>query len=148
MKKTVTTLLLAGSLFAAETPGPVQSLSPELRGLLVMEMMEIEKSMKRIFTDIISGEYEDIVKEATQIEGSFIFKRKLTESQRKELRAKIPKDFVKLDMNFHETAGKLANAAEFEERDNVLKYYNEMTGRCVQCHSAFATHRFSNFSEE
>ena len=148
MKKTLTTLILAAGLFAAEAPGPVERLSPELRGLLAMEMMEIEKSMKRIFTDIISGDYEAITKEATQIEGSFIFKRKLTDAQRKELKTKIPKAFIKLDMGFHETAGKLANAAEFEERDNVLRLYDEMIGKCVRCHATFATHRFPNFAEE
>jgi len=57
----------------------------------------------------------------------------------------IPKEFFLLDQKFHELAGKLARAAEFEDRKEVLENYNELTKKCVQCHSTFAKHKFTSF---
>jgi len=141
-------LLLATGLTAQETKKGAEALSPEVRGLLAQEMQHIEKGMQSIFSNIVKGEYEDISKTATDIENSFIFKRKLTNAQRSELKEKIPKSFIDTDRGFHELAGKLANAAEFEEKENVQKYFFEMTQTCVKCHSIYAKHRFPVFEKE
>ena len=148
MKKVLmSALLLATTLTAQEAKKGVEALSPEVRGLLAQEMQHIEKGMQSIFSNIIKGEYEDISKTATDIENSFIFKRKLTNAQRSELKEKIPKSFIDTDRGFHELAGKLANAAEFEEKEIVQKYFAEMTQTCVKCHTTYATHRFPVFKK-
>ncbi len=149
MKKLLlTTILFATVLSAQEAKKGAEALSPEVRGLLAQEMQHIEKGMQDIFSNIVKGEYEDISKTATDIENSFIFKRKLTNEQRAELKAKIPKSFIDTDRSFHELAGKLANAAEFEEKENVERYFAEMTETCVKCHTTYATHRFPAFKKE
>ena len=149
MKKVlISALLLATTLTAQEAKKGAEALSPEVRGLLAQEMQHIEKGMQSIFSNIVKGEYEDISKTATDIENSFIFKRKLTNAQRSELKEKIPKSFIDTDRGFHELAGKLANAAEFEEKENVQKYFSEMTQTCVKCHSTYAKHRFPVFAKE
>ena len=141
-------MLLGVSVYAEETKKGVEALSPEVRALLGEEMRHIEKGMQSIFSNMVQGNYEEIAKTATDIQNSFIFNRKLTDAQRKELKANIPKAFVTLDRSFHMTAGKLAEAAEFSEKEKVQENFALMTQKCVQCHSTYATHRFRAFSEE
>ena len=146
MKKSlISALLLAGCLYGGENRG-VESLSSEVRGLLSMEMLQIEKGMHKIFSHMVRGEYDEVNKIALKIRDSFILKKKLTKSQKSEIR-RLPKAFLELDQSFHETAGDLANAAEFGDKETVDEYYQKMAGKCVQCHSTFATHRFNNFDE-
>jgi cytochrome c556 len=149
MKKfLIVAMLLATSLNAQESKKGVEALSPEVRALLSQEMQHIQTGMQNIFSHIVKGEYEDVSKIAVDIEASFIFKRKLTNAQRAELKEKIPKSFIVTDRSFHELAGALANAAEFEEKDNIEKYFSEMTQTCVKCHSTYATHRFPNLKDK
>lgn len=125
----------------------VTGLSDGTRALLSEEMIHIEKGMKEIFAAMIRGEYESVAKIASDIQESFIFKKKLTQVQREELKANLPTEFIAIDRSFHETAGKMAEAAEFSDKKEVLSAYYEMSQKCVACHSQFATHRFSAFEE-
>ncbi len=147
MKKSfIAAALLAGSLYAGQTKG-VETLSDGLRGLLSMEMLQIEKGMHKIFSHMVRGEFQQVNKIALNIRDSFILKKRLSKSQKAELRTKLPNSFLELDQSFHETAGDLANAAEFGDKDTVVEYYQKMVGKCVQCHSKFAAHRFENFED-
>ena len=145
MKKTIIAMCIASSLIANETTDEVTKLSSGLKTLLSQEMIEVERSMKSIFSNMIAGNYEDIEKEATGIKNSFILKKKLTQEQKHELHTTVSTEFISQDKAFHATAGKLATAAEFEDKEDINKYFNQMTNSCVKCHSIFATHRFTNF---
>jgi cytochrome c556 len=138
-------LVITTSLMSAEKSNEITKLSNGLKGLLSAEMVEVNKSMKEIFESIVKADYENVAKWATGIENSFILKKSLTKAQGKELTIKVSKEFLTQDKNFHETAGKLATAAEFENKEDINKYFFEMTNSCVKCHSTFATHRFPNF---
>jgi len=144
MKNLLLILLFTHSLFATAPEG-IQSLSPELRALLSQEMLALEKGMHSIFSDIISGNYEKMAITAEQIQNSFILKQKLSPSQRKELQTKLPKSFIHLDQGFHETAGELVNAAEFEDAKLSIQLYTKMTKTCIECHSTYAKSRFPHF---
>lgn len=149
MKKIILAFIMCFiSLQAGKSTKGVTALSPEVRGLLSQEMVHIEKGMKEIFSHMVKGEYESIVKIAEDIQNSFIFKKKLTTEQRAELKAKISKGFIATDRSFHELAGKLDVAAEYDEKENVHKYFYEMTQTCIKCHSTYATQRFPVFTEE
>ena len=141
-------MLLGVLVHADEVKKGVSALSPDVRGLLAEEMLHIEKGMQSIFSNMVRGNYEAIVQTATDIQNSFIFNRKLTDAQRQELKTNIPKGFVTLDRSFHETAGELAVAAEFAEKEKVQENFERMSQKCVQCHSTYATHRFPSFAEE
>jgi len=141
------TLLCAAALWGAGPAKGAEGLSDGVRSLLVQEMLEIEKGMHAIFSYMVRGEYAPIVETATQIQNSFIFKRSLTGAQRTELKDSLPPAFIALDRSFHETAGDLAAAAEFDDREKVAAAYTAMTQKCVQCHATFATHRFTTFAE-
>ena len=147
MKKSLLSILLFTGSLLAEEPKAVEKLSNELQNLLSLEMLQIEKGMHKIFSHIIRGEYEQINKSALKIRDSFILRKKLTKAQRNEIK-QLPKAFLELDHSFHETAGDLANAAEFGDKDSVVEYYQKMTAKCVQCHSKFATFRFKSFKED
>jgi len=146
MKKTILLISLVTSLFSIEKSDEITKLSPGLQSLLSAEMVEVNKSMQEIFESIISADYENVKKLSKGIENSFILKKKLTKEQGKELTTKVSSEFLKQDKRFHEIAGELSNAAEFEDKKDINKYFFEMTNSCVKCHSTFATHRFSNFN--
>ena len=111
--------LLSFNLYAVESKKGVETLSDDIRALLSQEMLHIEKGMQRIFTHMVKGESEEIVTIATEIQNSFIFKKSLSDAQRAELKEKIPEGFISLDRSFHETAGKLAEAAEFGDYESI-----------------------------
>jgi len=148
MNKIILAMLIVGfslSLSASEQKG-VESLTPELRTLLSKEMVEIEKGMKDIFSSMIYGKYENVAKTATNIKNSFILKKKLTKSQKKELHSKLPKEFLLTDKSLHQDAGALAEAADLEDIALMNFYYSKMTSTCVQCHSKFAKSKFTDFN--
>ena len=138
---TCTTLLL----MASEPKVGVETLSDSVRSLLSQEMIALQKGMQEVLSMSVRGDFEGVTAKATQIQNSFILKQKLSDAQRKELKAKVPKEFIALDRSFHEKAGELANAAEFGDTKQIAQIYGEMMQKCMQCHSTFAKSRFSNF---
>lgn len=148
MKKSVGIIIaLTAMLLATDSQKGIESLSKGTRVLLADEMRYIEKGMHSIFSNIVKGEYDQIAKTATDIQDSFIFAKSLTDAQRSELKANLPQGFIELDRSFHMTAGKLSEAAEFEDKKEVEGNFAQMMGLCVQCHSTYATQRFNTFSK-
>ncbi len=148
MKKKIGLIFLLSSLLlSAENQQGIQSLSEGTRALLADEMKHIEKGMHSIFSNIVKGEYDQLAKTATDIHDSFIFNKSLTEAQRVELKRNLPQGFRELDHSFHATAGKLSEAAEFDDKKSIEENFTQMMGLCVKCHSTYATHRFGTFSE-
>ncbi|MDD2400383.1 MAG: cytochrome c, partial [Sulfurovum sp.] len=138
MKKSVGTIIaLTAMLLATDSQKGIESLSKGTRTLLADEMRHIEKGMHSIFSNIVKGEYDQIAKTATDIQDSFIFAKSLTDAQRSELKANLPQGFIELDRSFHMTAGKLSEAAEFEDKKEVEGNFAQMMGLCVQCHSTY-----------
>jgi len=77
MKKLLLSVLfvmLSLNLNANEAKG-LKSLSPELRSHLSEEMLAIQGGMKDIFSNIISGNYEEVSSIATKIKNSYILKK-------------------------------------------------------------------------
>lgn len=146
MKRVLFVMLICLSVLnATDSKKGIEDLSSELRVLLSQEMGAVEKGMKDIFSNIISGDYEGVNEVALKIKNSFILKQKLTADQRKELHTKLSSEFIETDQGFHQDAGSLAEAADLEDLALMNFYYSKMTATCVKCHSTFATQRFSNF---
>lgn len=149
MKRILMAAMLCAALaYGGENAKGPADLSEGIRGLLSQEMLQIEQGMHAIFSYMVRGDYAPIRETALQIRDSFIFKKNLTEAQRNELVGTLPPEFIDLDQSFHEAANDLAGAAEFGDMESVEEYYGVMTRKCVQCHSTFATHRFSGFKTE
>lgn len=144
---TLAALLIMSSVQCYAEKG-VENLSPELRELLKQEMMAIEKGMKKIIPAYISGDLGKIEKIAHKIEGSYILKQKITKEQKKELRKKLPKEFIAKDKQFHKYAGMLAHVSKEKHMELVGFYYAKMLESCVGCHSKYATHKFPDLAHK
>ena len=119
-------------------------LSHDLKEVLNQEMNEIEKGMMAIIPAIAAGNWQSIAKLAQKIKDSFILKQKLTEDQMKELHHSLPTEFIAMDQSFHATAGKLAHAAHQGDGELVNFYFYKLHSQCMNCHSKYASERFSN----
>lgn len=143
MKIIFLSLVLTLQVFASQQQQI--ELSDDLRALLSQEMQYIKSGMNDIFEALISGEHERIIDIATNIQHSYIFKKKLTQEQREELKSKLSKQFIEYDREFHLTAQDLASFAEFDDKEEILNAYISMTKQCIRCHDSYAKNRFTNF---
>ena len=120
-------------------------LSPELRQLLVAEMVAVQDGMMSLIPAISSGNWQAIVEIGRKLHDSYIMKQKLSKSQIEELHHSLPAGFQELDHSFHHSAGMLAHAADEKNADVVNFYFFKLNEACVSCHSKFAAHRFPGF---
>ena len=121
-------------------------LSPELREILVAEMLAVQDGMKSLIPAISSGNWHAIAEIGRKIHDSYIMKQKLSKSQVEELHRSLPVGFLELDHSFHHFAGMLAHAAEQKNADVVNFYFFKLNEACVTCHAKFAAHRFPGFA--
>jgi hypothetical protein len=122
-------------------------LSTELLSLLNQEMVLIQKGMMDLVPAIAAGEWNKVVTIGKKIEENFILKQKLTDAQKDELHHVLPERFVEMDMDFHQSAGMLAHAAEMKNPDVVNFYFYKMNVACVSCHGKYAAERFPGLAK-
>jgi len=125
-----------------EATDPAAALSPKLRQLLVKEMQLIDDGMGELVSALSAGNWESVETIAGKIQHSFILKQALTDHQVHELHEKLPPEFVRMDVRFHQTAGKLADVARHRDAELSAFYYSRLVDGCVTCHAAFAPERF------
>ncbi|WP_227370087.1 hypothetical protein [Halomonas sp. M20] len=125
---------------AAEPVGP--RLTEKLRGLLVKEMVEIESAMQETYSAIIQGKHDEVAQKGQAIHDSFILEQSLTEQDRQDLMAAVPKEFLQMDERLHQLAASLAEAGKQQDSQAQVETFNRMTESCVACHSRYVTDRF------
>jgi len=126
----------------------VEALSHDLRNLLSQEMLALQDGMMSIIPAYISGDWNEIETTAEKIKSSYILKKKLTESQVKELHSVLPHEFIEKDQRFHYLAGMLEHAAKNRKSELINFYFSEMNESCVSCHTKFAAYRFPALSQK
>jgi replication-associated recombination protein RarA len=129
-------------LLAIAAEDPAATLSPKLRELLKEEMRLIDSGMGDLTSAISSGDWDAAAKTAEKIQHSFILKQALTEEEARQLHAKLPDGFIKMDQDFHKTSGKLAHAARAHDPELAGFYFHRMLDACVSCHATYAPNRF------
>lgn len=134
-------LAVTTAVMAAEPVTP--KLTEKLSRLLQQEMRSIQAAMGTIHTAMVTGEHETVAQNAQQIHDSFILKQSMTEQDRSDLMAAVPKDFIKLDKEFHKLAAELAEAGRDENTEKQGQLYHEMTRSCIACHGKYVSDRFS-----
>ncbi|MFL0802298.1 MAG: hypothetical protein K6L81_01165 [Agarilytica sp.] len=139
-------LLSSLSVVADEGRAGVEALPSELRALIKSEMNSLDKGFKSLFTAYYSGDTQEVVAIAKEIQASFVLKQALSQAQKKTLHAVLPADFLHKDKEFHYFAGMLAHTAEMGKDELVGFYFSKLADACTQCHAKHATHRF-NFSQ-
>ena len=120
-------------------------LSPELRQLLVAEMVAVRDGMMSLIPAISSGNWTEVAEISMKLHDGYIMKQKLSKSQIEELHHSLPVGFQELDHSFHHSARMLADAADAKNADVVNFYFFKLNEACVSCHSKFAIHRFPGF---
>jgi mono/diheme cytochrome c family protein len=125
---------------AAEPVTP--ELTPKLDRLLRQEMQAIDRAMGTIFSAIVTGDHTTVADKAERIHASFILKQNLTPADKRDLKAAVPKAFLKLDQAFHRDAAELAEAARAGDARRELAVFQKMGRACVTCHSRYVTDRF------
>lgn len=152
MKKTwVVGLSLIGlvTVMPAQGAQPVgPQLTPKLIKLLRQEMQQVLAAHQQILGAMVIGDHATVAQKAQQIHDSFILKQSLTEQDREDLMAAVPLQFVELDRAFHDLAKNLAEAAGRGDHHEEVIYFNQMTGKCLECHSRFATDRFPGLAKK
>ncbi|SHE31894.1 Cytochrome C' [Modicisalibacter ilicicola DSM 19980] len=138
-------LTLSGAVFAAEPVGP--KLTDKLRGLLVKEMVEIEAAMQATYSAIVQGKHDEVAQRGQAIHDSFILEQSLTEQDRQDLKAAVPKGFLQMDEHFHQLSASLAEAGERQDTQAQVETFNRMTESCVACHSRYVTDRFEGLED-
>ena len=147
MKKIILMVLLLSTTLMAVPDQAVTKLSDETRNLFKAEMSFIKGGMDEILYAMISGDDERVQEIASEIRDSFIFTKSLKPHNVEEIK-KLPKKFFEYDMELHGSASDLANAAEFNDKEEMKANYFKMVNSCTKCHATFATHRFPDFLEE
>ncbi len=101
-------------------------LSPELRQLLVAEMLAVQDGMMCLIPAISSGNWKKMAEIGMKLHDSYIMKQKLSKSQLEELHDSLPEGFQELDHTFHHSAGMLARAADEKNADVVNVYFYKL----------------------
>lgn len=136
----------AGQQSSSDATPVWPELTPKLQGLLQQEMVSILNASKNIAEALVLGEEARIAKLARGIEASFIMKQNMTEQDQKDLMEALPEDFVQMDKRFHQTASRLAGAADKGDLDAAHAEFSSMLQQCTACHVRFATDRLEGFS--
>jgi len=131
-----------------DTAQGVEALSQDLRDLLSQEMVALQDGMMSIIPAYASGNWDEIAVTAGKIKNSYIIKQRLSESQKKELHAVLPPEFIENDQKFHYFSGMLAHAAKNKKVELINFYFSEMNALCVECHSKYAVRRFPDLSAQ
>jgi len=122
-------------------------LPEDLRKALRKEMLAVQDGMIKLVPAIAGGDWATVSRTADNIKKTYIMKQKLTQAQLKELHSALPAGFKRLDHRFHETAGRLALAAERKDAELAVFYFYKLNESCVTCHSTYATQRFPAFNK-
>ena len=132
---------------ATAPAGPIQKLSPELRGLFRDEMVALQGAMLELVPAIVSGDTEATARLAERMRAGYVLAQRLTDAQRDELERMLPAAFVERDGEFHELAGGLADAAREHRASLVPFYFYKLTESCAGCHARYAAHRFPGYAK-
>lgn len=117
-------------------------LPPELRGLLIQEMQEIQAASQQIQAAMVQGQHEIVAERAQAIHDSFIMAQQMTDEDEQILHETLPEAFVERDQALHELSAGLAEAARNEDTEAQIRLFSEMINGCVDCHAEYASGRF------
>lgn len=151
LKKTALIMLMGGSFLIS--PASAQEdlgskLPPEVRVLLIQEMVAILGSTQTIIDAMVRGEHPVVATEAQRIHDSFILAQELTEEQHAALMDAASEEFLEKDEEFHVLGASLAEAAREEDVPRQQEVFSQMMQACVACHTDHAAERFPRFHAE
>lgn len=143
-------MLCAGSLSmpagAREDIG--SQLPPDVRVLLIQEMVAILGSTQTIIDAMVRGDDQVVAEEAQRIHDSFILAQEMTEEQHDALVSAASPEFLAKDEAFHRMGASLVTAAQNGNKAEQQEIFSQMLNACVACHTDHAAQRFPGFTEK
>lgn len=121
-------------------------LPPDVRVLLIQEMVAVLGATQTITDAIVRGEDRVVAQEAQRIHDSFILAQELTEEQHEALVSAASEEFLSKDEAFHEMSASLAEAARAGNKTKQREIFSQMLDACVACHTEHAAKRFPGFA--
>lgn len=118
------------------------NLPPNIRSLLVREMVAVLDASQKLVDALVRGQDERVAEYAQAIHDSFILEQEMTEADMETLLASVPQAFLEKDEAFHELSAELASAAREGKREKQLELFDAMLKSCVDCHAQHAQDRF------
>ena len=128
-----------------ESGSAYDTLSPDIRGVLMEEMNLVQNAMRELIASISAGDWETTAKTGKKMADSFILKRQLDEKQMETIQQSLPEHLIQLDNNFHRQAERLSRAASERDQELVAFFFSRLANSCIDCHSRYASHRFIGF---
>lgn len=144
----VTLAALPGTLAAQEGTDVGSQLPPNVRNLLVREMLAVLEASQQILDALVRGHDERVAAHAQATHDSFIMQREMTEADRRDLRESVPPAFLQRDQAFHQLSAELADAARRGNQARQRGLFQQLLNACVDCHAAHATKRFPDLVAE
>ena len=146
--KSVFLILLSSSILSL--PATAQEdigskLPPDVRTLLIHEMVAILGATQTITDAMIRGDDQTVATQAQRIHDSFILAQALTEEQHEALVNAASKEFLSKDGAFHAMGDSLAEPARAGDKPRQQEIFTQMIKACVACHTDHAAQRFPNF---
>ena len=121
-------------------------LPPDVRVLLIQEMVAVLGATQTITDAIVRGEDRVVAQEAQRIHDSFILAQELTEEQHDALVSVASEEFLRKDEALHEMSASLAEAARAGNKTKQREIFSQMLDACVACHTEHAAKRFPGFA--
>lgn len=121
-------------------------LPPDVRVLLIQEMVAILGATQTITDAMVRGEDRVVAQEAQRIHDSFILAQELTEEQHDALVSVASEEFLRKDEALHEMSASLAEAARAGNKTEQREIFSQMLDACVACHTEHAAKRFPGFA--
>lgn len=129
-------------------PGDDLDLSDGVRTLLQAEMRELAAASQAAVIAFVSGDWESIRRLGDEMQASYVMQQSLTASQKSELAERLPDRFRRMDLEFHERAGRLGRAAASRDPELVAFHLHRLLETCASCHAQYAGSRFPGFTSD
>jgi len=142
-------IVLCGLPVSAQEQPAMQNdlpLSPDLMEMLRAEMRALLAGVQSLPAGIALADWKSVATTSAQIRASYIFEKKLTTAQRKELSTSLPEHFKRLDADFHLEARKLERAAANHDAQLSAFHFYRLLETCTACHAIYARMKFPGFA--
>lgn len=140
------TILLLPAMSFADDARVGSNLPPNIRGLLIREMIAVLDASQAIMDALVRGQDQRVAEHAQAIHDSFILEQEMSEEDMETLVASVPAAFLEKDEAFHELSAELAAAARNGDKEKQLTLFNRLVSSCVDCHRQHAQDRFPDLA--
>lgn len=117
-------------------------LPKKIHRVLSAEMNRVQNAMTNLAIAVPAGHWEDIIETAGKMKEGYIMETKLSKEEMEEFNNALPPGYRALDREYRDAAGRLRDASEKRDSEQVIFHFYKLTESCIRCHAKYATKRF------